>query len=402
MKAATLGTMPIPSRIAELHADMIAWRHRIHAHPELAFEERRTADFVAARLADFGVSVHRGLAGTGIVGTLRCGSSARSIALRADLDALPIHEKTGVAHASARAGIMHACGHDGHTAMLLGAARCLSESRSFDGTVHFVFQPAEENECGGQAMVEAGLFDLFPAAAVYGMHNWPGVAVGAFALRAGPIMAADDKFEITLASRGAHAAMPHLGDDPIVAAGALIGAVQTVASRIVDPQEAVVVSITQLAAGNTWNVIPEEVVLRGTCRYFAPGLRPVLESALRRIVAGVASAYGVRADFAYRKPIPPAVNAEAPTVAAARAAALVVGEANVLRDLPPSLGCEDFAFMLAQRPGCYVWIGNGPIADGRSLHSARYDFNDDVLPLGASYWCALVESVLAGPRTPAS
>jgi hippurate hydrolase len=294
---------------------------------------------------------------------------------------------------------MHACGHDGHTTMLLGAARYLAETQKFDGTVHFVFQPAEENECGGQAMVEAGLFQRFPVEAVYGMHNWPGVPVGEFAVRSGPIMAADDKFEITIASRGAHAAMPHLGDDPIVAAGALIGAIQTIVSRSLDPQDEAVVSLTQLHGGNTWNVIPEEVVLRGTCRYFKPELRGVLDAALRRICNGVAALHGVTIDFAYQKPIPPAVNAAAPTEIAARAAALVAGETKVHRDLLPSMGCEDFAFMLAAKPGCYVWIGNGPMTDGRSLHSARYDFNDEILPLGASYWATLVETVLGeSPR----
>jgi hippurate hydrolase len=384
--------MPILNRIAEFQAEMTAWRRDIHAHPEMAFAEHRTAEIVARKLAAFGLEVASGLAGTGVVGTLRCGSGRRAIALRADMDALPVLEKTGCAHASTRPGIMHACGHDGHTAMLLGAARHLAETRSFDGTVHFIFQPAEEAECGGQAMVEAGLFERFPVEAVYGMHNWPGLPVGSFAVRAGPIMAADDKFEITLSSRGAHAAMPHLGDDPIVAAGVLIGAIQTIASRTVDPQQEVVVSLTQLQGGNSWNVIPEEVVLRGTCRYFRPELRAVLEAALRRVAEGIAAAHGVRASFTYRKPIPPAVNAAEPAEAAARAAALVVGD--VRRDLPASMGCEDFAFMLAARPGCYVWIGNGPIDDGRSLHSARYDFNDEILAIGASYWCRLVESEL--------
>jgi amidohydrolase len=386
--------MPIVNRIAEFHAEMMAWRHDIHAHPEMAFKEHRTSDFVAATLAGFGIAVDRGLAGTGVVGTLRCGSSTRAIALRADMDALPVHEKTGRAHASTHDGVMHACGHDGHTTMLLGAARYLAETRNFDGIVHFVFQPAEENECGGQRMVEEGLFDRFPVDSVYGMHNWPGVPVGEFGVRAGPIMAADDKFEITLASRGAHAAMPHLGDDPIVAAGALIGAIQSIVSRTVDPQEEVVLSVTQIHGGNTWNIVPEDVVLRGTCRYFKPELRQVLEAALRRVSDGIAATHGVKAAFAYYKPIPPAVNAEGPTEAAARAATLVAGEADVHRDLLPSMGCEDFGFMLAARPGCYIWIGNGPMADGRSLHSARYDFNDEILPLGASYWASLVESVL--------
>jgi amidohydrolase len=395
--------MFIPHRIAELHADMMAWRHDLHAHPELAFHEHRTSDFVAATLTASGIPVERGLAGTGVVGTLRCGRDDRAIALRADMDALPIHEKTGCAYASTHRGVMHACGHDGHTAMLLGAARYLAETRAFSGTVHFVFQPAEENECGGQAMVDAGLFTRFPVDAVYGMHNWPGLPVGAFAARPGPIMAADDKFEITISSRGAHAAMPHLGDDPIVAASAMIGALQTIASRLTDPQDAVVVSITQVHGGNTWNVIPEEVVLRGTCRYVEPGRRRVLDASLRRISEGIAATHGVNVAFAYHKPIPPTVNAEHPTAIAIRAAVRVAGEANVHRDLPPSMGCEDFAFMLAARPGCYLWIGNGPIADGRSLHSARYDFNDEVLPLGASFWSTLVESTLGratGALTP--
>ncbi|MEZ5830059.1 MAG: M20 aminoacylase family protein [Dongiaceae bacterium] len=389
--------MPVLNRIAEFHPEMTAWRHDIHAHPEMAFQEHRTSELVAEKLGAFGIEVTRGLAGTGIVGTLRCGSSNRAIGLRADMDALPIREKGHRAHASTHDGIMHACGHDGHTTMLLGAARYLAETRNFDGIVHFIFQPAEENECGGQRMVEEGLFTKFPMEAVYGMHNWPGVPVGAFGVCAGPIMAADDKFEIAIASRGAHAAMPHLGDDPVVAAAAMIGAIQTIVSRTVNPQDEAVVSITQVHAGNTWNIVPEEAVLRGTCRYFKPELRKVLEDALLRISEGIAAAHGVRSTFAYYKPIPPAVNAAGPTENAARAAALVAGEENVQRNVAPSMGCEDFGFMLAARPGCYIWIGNGPIVDGVGLHSARYDFNDEILPLGASYWAKLVESVL--PRS---
>jgi amidohydrolase len=387
--------MPVINRIAEFHTAMMAWRRDIHAHPEMAFDERRTSDLVATELEKLGIEIHRGLAGTGVVGTLRSGTSSRAIALRADMDALPIQEKTGCSHASTHDGIMHACGHDGHTTMLLGAARYLAETRNFDGTVHFIFQPAEENECGGQRMVEEGLFELFPVETVYGMHNWPGIAVGAFGVRTGPIMAADDKFEITISSRGAHAAMPHMGDDPIVAAAALIGAIQTIVSRTVNPQDEAVVTVTQMHGGNTWNIVPEEVVLRGTCRYFKPALHQLLEGALRRVCDGVAATYGVSAAFGYYKPIPPAVNADAPTEAAARAATLVAGEAKIHRDLLPSMGCEDFGFMLAARPGCYIWIGNGPIGDGRSLHSSRYDFNDEILPIGASYWATLVESVLA-------
>jgi amidohydrolase len=370
--------MPMNERIAKLHGDMIQWRREIHAHPELAYHEYQTAEFVASALARFGVDVDRGLAGTGVVGTLRAGSGQRAIGLRADMDALPLEN-----------GVTHACGHDGHTTMLLGAARYLAESRHFDGVVHFIFQPAEENECGGQRMVDDGLFERFPMEAVYGMHNWPGLPVGSFGVCVGPIMAADDKFEITIAGRGAHAAMPHLGDDPIVAAAAMVGAIQTIVSRQIDPHESAVVSITEIHGGNTWNIVPETVVLRGTCRYLNPALRPVLQRALQRI----ADAAG--ASLAYYKPIPVAVNALGPTEQAIRAATAVVGDANVQRDVAPSMGCEDFAFMLAARPGCYLWLGNGPIVDGNGLHSSRYAFNDDILPLGASYWAALVESVLA-------
>src|ERR1700716_3596381 len=257
--------MPVIDEICAFHDELTEWRRDIHAHPELGFQEQRTSDLVAEKLEGFGIEVHRGIGKTGLVGRLRVGNSPRTIGLRADMDCLPILEANTFPHRSQHQGRMHACGHDGHTTMLLGAARYLAKTRNFDGTVHFVFQPAEENECGGQAMVDAGLFTRFPVEAVYGMHNWPGVPVGAFAVRSGPIMAADDKFETTISSRGAHAAMPHLGDDPIVAAGALIGAIQTIARRTVDPQDEVVVSLTQLHGGNTWNVIPEEVVLRGTC-----------------------------------------------------------------------------------------------------------------------------------------
>jgi amidohydrolase len=386
--------MAIIDRIADFHADMQAWRHDIHAHPELAFNEHRTSELVARTLAAWDIEVHRGLASTGVVGTLRAGSATRAIGLRADMDALPIQEKARGAYASTRDGVMHACGHDGHTAMLLGAARYLAETRRFDGVVHFIFQPAEENECGGQRMVDEGLFKRFGVEAVYGMHNWPGIPVGAFGVRVGPIMAADDKFEIAVTGHGAHAAMPHLGDDPIVAAADMIAALQTVVSRASDPMDGVVVSMTQVHGGTTWNIVPETVVLRGTCRYLKTGLRPSLEEAMRRIVRGVAAAHGVSAEFSYYKPIPPAVNAPDPTELAARAAARIAGHAQVRRDVVPSMGCEDFAFMLAARPGCYLWIGNGPIVDGVGLHSSRYDFNDEILPLGASYWATLVEGAL--------
>jgi len=326
---------------------------------------------------------------------LRCGGGERAIALRADMDALPIREKTGCAHASTNDGVMHACGHDGPRRWLLGAARYLAETRNFDGTVHFVF-PARR----GERMRWAGdgrgrLVHPLPSRAVYGMHNWPGVPVGAFAVRSGPIMAADDKFEITISSRGAHAAMPQLGDDPIVAAGALIGAIQTIASRTVDPQEEVVVSLTQVHGGNTWNVIRKRLCYAAPVVYFKFGLRQVLETALRRISEGVAATHGVKVAFAYRKPIPPAVKRRAadrgrrPGRRASRGQKLT--STAISRR---AWGCEDFAFMLAARPGCYIWIGNGPTADGLSLAQCALRFQRRNPALGASYWCTLVESIL--------
>jgi amidohydrolase len=261
--------MPIVNRIADFHADLAAWRHEIHAHPETAFEEKRTADFVASRLKDFGIEVHRGLAGTGVVGTLKgTRPGSRAIALRADMDALHIHEKNDAPYVSTNPGKMHACGHDGHTTMLLGAARYLAETRNFAGTVHFIFQPAEENEGGGRVMVEQGLFEKFPVEAVYGMHNWPGMPAGKFAMRAGPMMASFDIFEITVTGKGTHAALPHLGVDPMVVAAQITTALQTIASRNTSPLESVVVSVTQIHGGDTWNVIPDQVVLRGTARTF--------------------------------------------------------------------------------------------------------------------------------------
>ena len=342
--------MPVYNRIAEFHDDMIAWRRDIHAHPETAFEEHRTSAFVAGRLEAFGIEVARGLAGTGVVGTLRNGDGP-AIGLRADMDALHVHEENDFAHASTARGRMHACGHDGHTVMLLGAVRYLAETRRFRGTVHFIFQPAEENEGGGRLMVEEGLFRRFPVEAVYGMHNWPGLDAGRFAVAAGPIMAAADTFELIVTGRGAHAAMPHKGIDPIVVAAQIVTALQTVSSRAVDPMDGVVVSVTQFHAGDTWNVIPERAILRGTARAFRAEVHDCIEPAIRRI-AGVE---------------------RAPT---------------------PSMGSEDFSFMLKERPGCYVWIGNGPGEGGCTLHNPRYDFNDVILPVGASYWAKLVETVL--------
>lgn len=386
--------MLVERGIAALKPAMTAWRQHLHAHPETAFQERETAAFVAARLREFGIEVHEGLAGTGVVGTLRNGDGP-AIGLRADLDGLPITEETGLPYASKHAGRMHACGHDGHTAMLLGAARYLAETRRFAGTVHFIFQPAEENEGGARVMIEEGLFERFPLRQVFGMHNWPAMPAGTFAVRAGPMMAACDTFEITVSGTGCHGAMPHFGHDTIVAAAAIVSALQTIVSRAVDPLEAAVVSVTQIHAGDTWNVLPERAGLKGTIRSFQPAVRARIEATLARLAEGTAAAHGCRAQVQYIRHYPATVNAEAETELAASVAERVAGKGRVIRNPPPTTGSEDFAFMLQAKPGCYIWIGSGRGDQDPSLHSPRYDFNDDVLPLGASYWVTLVETGLA-------
>jgi hippurate hydrolase len=387
--------MPVIDEIRRLHAEMTAWRRDLHAHPETAFEETRSAQVVADRLESFGIEVHRGLARTGVVGRLRAGTGLRAIGLRADLDGLHIHEQNTFAHRSTNEGRMHACGHDGHTTMLLGAAKYLAASRKFDGTVIFIFQPAEENEGGGRAMVEAGLFDRFPVESVYGMHNWPGMPVGKFGVLPGPMMASFDIFEVTVTGRGAHGAMPHNGIDPIVAASALVQALQTIPSRTVNPIDAAVVTVTQFHAGDAWNVIPEQAVLRGTTRAFRSEVQDQIEAGIRRVCAGIDATFGTRCAVRYERRYPPTVNHPRETAVAAEAMAKVVGAENVLTDLQPTMGSEDFAFMLQAKRGCYAWIGNGPGEGGCVLHNPRYDFNDEVLPIGASYWATLVEHVLA-------
>jgi amidohydrolase len=386
--------MPIIDEIRAFHHDMTAWRRDIHAHPETAFEEHRTSDLVARMLSSFGLEVHRGLAGTGVVGTLHAGSAKRAIGLRADLDALHIQEQNDFAHRSVHEGRMHACGHDGHMAMLLGAAKYLAASRRFDGTVYFIFQPAEENEGGGRAMVEQGLFERFPCDSVYGLHNWPGIPVGQFGVMPGPMMASFDIFELTVTGRGAHAAMPHDGIDPVVAASAAVQALQTIASRSINPVDAAVVTVTQLHAGDTWNVIPAQAILRGTTRAFSPAVQVAIESGIRRVMAGIDRTYGTTSAVRYERRYPPTINSPSEAAIAAEAIALVVGKENVLTNLQPTMGAEDFAFMLQARPGCYVWMGNGPGEGGCRLHNPRYDFNDESLPIGASYWGKLVEHVL--------
>lgn len=386
--------MGTSEKIGRLQDEMVEWRRDIHAHPETAFEERRTSALVANKLETFGLHVHQGLGRTGVVGTLATGSSRRAIGLRADMDALDIHEKNLFDHRSQNEGKMHACGHDGHTAMLLGAAKYLSETKSFDGTVHFIFQPAEENEGGGREMVEQGLFDKFPCDSVYGMHNWPGMPVGRFGVRPGPMMASYDIFEIELTGRGAHAAMPHAGIDPVIAAACIVQALQTISSRNVDPIEPSVVSVTQIHAGDTWNVIPDAAVMRGTARAFSPAVRDLIEQRVREICTGIAAAHGTKVKIRYERRYPPTINAKRETEICAGVLARMVGAENVVR-VAPVMGSEDFAFMLQAKAGCYVFVGNGPGEGGCLLHNPHYDFNDQVLSLGASYWANLVEHILA-------
>ena len=389
--------MNILPEIAALDADMRAWRHHLHAHPETAFEEQATSAYVADKLREFGLDVHTGLAKTGVVGVLRHGASTDAIGLRADLDALHVHEQTGLPHASVHPGRMHACGHDGHTTMLLAAAKAMATRRNFDGTAYFIFQPAEENEGGGRVMVEEGLFERFPMRAVYGMHNWPRLPAGTFAMRVGPLMGAYDVFEIIATGKGAHAAMPSQGKDPMLFAAHAISALQTIVSRNLHPQDAGVVSVTQVHAGDTWNVIPEQVVLRGTVRTFSDDVQALIERRMRTLVDGVAAMFEMAATVRYERRYPATVNSEAETAHAQRAAAAVVGDARVDTDPTPEMGSEDFAFMLKARPGCYVWLGAGHGPDTPNIHNPRYDFNDAVLPIGASYWVTLAEQQL--PRT---
>lgn len=386
--------MNLPPEILALDADMRQWRHHLHAHPETAFEEKATSAFVADKLGSFGLDVHTGLAGTGVVGVLRNGTSERAVGLRADLDALHIHEKSGVPHASRHEGRMHACGHDGHTTMLLGAARAMAQRRNFDGTAYFIFQPAEENEGGGRVMVEEGLFDRFPMQSVYGMHNWPELPLGKIALRAGPLMGAYDIFEIVATGRGAHAAMPHLGRDPMPFAAHVINALQTIVSRNLHPLEAGVVSVTQVHGGDTWNVIPQDVVLRGTVRSFLPAVQDLMERRMREIVAGLAATFDMTATLRYERRYPATINTEAETAHALAAATALLGAASIDTDPTPSMGSEDFAFMLQARPGCYVWLGGGRGPGTYNLHNPHYDFNDDALSIGAGYWVTLAESQL--------
>ena len=388
--------MPIINRIAEFHGELTKWRRHIHAHPETAFEEYETASFVAKKLQEFGIEIDQGLARTGVVGTLRGNhGNGPAIGLRADMDALDIHETSTHDYVSTNPGKMHACGHDGHTTMLLGAAKYLSETRNFSGTVHFIFQPAEEFAGGGREMVNDGLFKKFPCETVWGMHNFPGQDIGTFAVCPGPAMAAADTIDITLKGQGTHAAFPHQGTDVMVAASHLVTALQTISSRSIDPMESVVLSITQIHAGETYNIIPEEITLKGTVRSFKTEIQDIAETSIKRITDGITKAFGMKYQVTYTRGYPATINSLPESEFAAEVAADVVGEENVLTDLAPKMGAEDFSFMLNENPGCYIWVGNGPGKGGCYLHNPKYDFNDEILPIGASYWARLVEKSLA-------
>ena len=356
--------MAVKEEIVAFADEMRAWRRDIHAHPEIAFDEVRTSDIVAEKLESFGIDVHRGLAKTGVVGTLAVGNSNRAIGLRADLDALDIHEENTFGHVSTNPGKMHACGHDGHTAMLLGAAKYLSETRRFNGTVQFIFQPAEENEAGGRVMCEDGLFELFPVEAVYGMHNQPGLPLGKFGVRVGPSMASADMFDIQISGKGSHAAHPHQGADPIVTGAEIVTALQRVVSRSANPIEAAVISVTQFHAGTNTNVIPETANIKGTCRALSRSVQDMIEARMEQVVKGIAAAHGLKAEFTYDRRYPVLVNTQEETLKAIKAAQSVVGEENVATDHPPTMGSEDFAWMLLERPGCYIRVGNGEGEDG--------------------------------------
>ena len=359
--------MPVINSIAAAEDEMTAWRRDFHMHPELGFEEFRTSEIVAKLLESWGIEVTRGVAGTGVVGTLRgSGPGERSIGLRADMDCLPMDEQTGLPYASQTPGKMHACGHDGHTSMLLGAAKYLAETRNFAGTVHFIFQPAEEGKGGGREMVKEGLFDRFPCDEVYGMHNWPLLPAGRIAVRPGPIMAAADQFDVEIHGKGAHGAMPHLGIDPVLIAAQVITALQ----------------------------FPASAKLSGTVRTYRPETQDMIERGIAAISTGIATGFGATAVANYRRGYPATVNPAKEAGIAAEIAASVVGEENVIHDAPPVMGAEDFSFMLNERPGCYIWLGQSRGSDDAMVHHPKYDFNDSVLPVGASWFATMVESRL--------
>ncbi|WP_158742044.1 M20 aminoacylase family protein [Acidisphaera sp. L21] len=388
--------MPVHNRIADFAADMTAWRRDIHTHPELAFGEHRTSDLVAERLASWGIEVTRGIAGTGLVGTLRNGSSPRAIGIRADMDALPMPEANEFEYRSQNPNVMHACGHDGHTTMLLGAARYLAETKNFDGTVHFIFQPAEENGGGGEVMVKEGLFDRFPCDMVFGAHNDTSIPLGQMTAVPGAVCANTDDFYIRVKGRGGHAARPHRAIDPVVIGAQIVLGLQTLVAGKVDPLDSAVLSTCQFHAGTATNVIPDEATLSGTLRTLKAETRNEMERLMRELVIGTAAANGAEAEFTFERGYPSVINDPAAVERAAKAGAKLLGADKVIHERLPGMGGEDFAYMAEKVPGCFVRIGQADGEKGtKPVHTVHYDFNDDILPIGASLWATLVEQELA-------
>ena len=386
-------------------AAITAIRRDIHAHPELCFQEERTADVIARALTDWGIPIHRGLGKTGVVGIVKNGTSSRAVGLRADIDALPMTEHNTFAHASTYPGRMHACGHDGHTAMLLAAARHLARHRNFDGTVYLVFQPAEEGGGGAREMMKDGLFEKFPMEAVFGAHNWPGLKVGQFALKSGPVMASSNEFRITIRGKGSHAALPHNGIDPVPVACQMVQAFQTIITRNRRPVDPGVISVTMIHAGEATNVVPDACELQGTVRTFSHELIDLIEQRMRAIAEHTCAAFGAQCDFEFRRNYPPTINHPAETDFARRVLGQVVGPENV-HEYEPTMGSEDFSFFLQEKPGCYFVIGNGDGGHREGghglgpcmLHNPSYDFNDELIPLGATAWVRIAEEWLKSPR----
>ncbi|MFK7963416.1 MAG: M20 aminoacylase family protein [Burkholderiaceae bacterium] len=393
--------MNLVEPIAQHHDQMTAWRQDIHAHPELGFHETRTANFVASQLESFGIEVHRGIGRTGVVGVLRSGSSDRSVGLRADMDALPIEETNTFAHRSTKQGVMHACGHDGHTTMLLGAAQYLAATRQFDGIVNFIFQPAEEGLGGAKAMIDDGLFTRFPCESVFGMHNRPNLPVGKFAVRAGPMMAGGAFFDIDIEGVGTHGARPERGVDALYVGSQIVSSLQGIVARNIAPVDQAVLSVTQFHAGDAYNVIPQTCRLSGTVRAFSDEIMTLVENNMRRLAEHIAQANGATAKLSFRVNFAPTINNEQEAEFAASVCTELVGEENVVRNPPLILASEDFSFMLREVPGCYLNIGNGDASgeSGCEVHNPGYDFNDAALPLGASWFARAVEQRLAKQST---
>ena len=397
--------MKLIEPILEFHTELQQIRRTIHAHPELSYEEVQTSELVAKKLTEWGIPVIRGLGLTGVVGVIKNGTSKRAVGLRADMDALPVQESNTFPHHSQHEGKMHACGHDGHTAMLLGAAHYLSQHKNFDGTVYVIFQPAEEGAGGAKRMMDEGLFEQCPMEAVFGMHNWPGAAAGGMSVKVGPMMASSNEFEVIVKGKGAHAAQPHMGIDPIMVAVQIAQSWQTIISRNKSPIDSGVLSITQIHSGSATNIIPNSASLIGTVRTFTLPVLDLIESRMREIAEHTAAAFGATIEFQFKRNYPPLINHDLETLFAVGVMEEVVGKKHVNAQVEPTMGSEDFAFMLLEKPGCYVFIGNG---DGEhrmqghglgpcNLHNPSYDFNDDLLPIGATYWVRLAERFLSSP-----